>query len=129
MNAILHVFEENFAREKCFEKSTSILCPVMNGCICSIISLNHEGIFQTKSLDDTPLWLPPVPLFCVCLEGFKQQYTSFMEVGTGGNLGLSREYHKKLFGPILTTSITMPNLKQTPKWVSEATNIVFGEIR
>ena len=22
-----------------------------------------------------------------------------MEVGTGGNLGLSREYHKKLFGP------------------------------
>ena len=23
-----------------------------------------------------------------------------MKVGTGGNLGLSREYHKKLFGPL-----------------------------
>ena len=48
-----------------------------------------------------------------------------MEVGTSGNLGLSREYHKKLYGPILPTSIIMPNLKQTPKWVSEATNIVL----
>ena len=26
------------------------------------------------------------------------QYTSCMKVGTGGNLGLSREYQKKLFG-------------------------------
>ena len=42
----------------------------------------------------------PVPQFCVCYEVFKQQYTSCMKVGTGGNLGLSREYHKKLFGPL-----------------------------
>ena len=26
-----------------------------------------------------------------------------MKVGTGVNLGLSREYHKKLFGPLLYT--------------------------
>ena len=31
----------------------------------------------------------------------KQQYTSCMKVGTGGNLDLSREYHKKLFGPLV----------------------------
>ena len=33
-------------------------------------------------------------------EVIKQQYTSCMKVGTGGNLDLSREYHKKLFGPL-----------------------------
>ena len=33
-------------------------------------------------------------------EQLKQQYTSCMKVGTGGNLDLSREYHKKLFGPL-----------------------------
>ena len=48
-------------------------------------------------------WPPPVPLFCVYLEVFKQQYTSCMKVGTGGNLDLSREYHKKLFGPLFYT--------------------------
>ena len=31
MNVTVHVFEENFAREKCFEKSTSILRPVIAG--------------------------------------------------------------------------------------------------
>ena len=30
----------------------------------------------------------------------KQQYTSCMKVGISGNLDLSREYHKKLFGPL-----------------------------
>ena len=30
-------------------------------------------------------------------EELKQQYTSCMKVGTGGNLDLSREYHKKLY--------------------------------
>ena len=30
----------------------------------------------------------------------KQQYTSCMKVGTGGNLNLGREYHKKLFEPL-----------------------------
>ena len=39
-------------------------------------------------------WLRwPVPVFSVYSEVFKQQYTSCMKVGTGGNLGLSREYH------------------------------------
>ena len=38
MNAIVHVFEENFAREKCLEKSTSILCPEIDSCICLIVS-------------------------------------------------------------------------------------------
>ena len=34
------------------------------------------------------------------MEVLKQQYTSCMKVGTGTNLDLSREYHKKLFGPL-----------------------------
>ena len=46
MNAIVCVFEENFAREKCFEKSTSILCPVIDGSIRLIIFFNYEGIFE-----------------------------------------------------------------------------------
>ena len=46
MNAIVCVFEENFAREKCFEESTSILCPVIDGSICMIIFFNYEGIFE-----------------------------------------------------------------------------------
>ena len=54
MNAIVRVFEENFATEKYFEKSTSNLCPVIDGCICLIISFNYEGIFHTKSLNDAP---------------------------------------------------------------------------
>ena len=54
MNAILLVFEENFATEKCFEKSTSKLCPVKDSCICLINSFNYERIFQTKSSNDTP---------------------------------------------------------------------------
>ena len=31
VNAIVHVFEDYFASEKCFEKSTSILYPVIEG--------------------------------------------------------------------------------------------------
>ena len=54
MNARVHVFEENVAGEKCFEKSTSILCPVIDDCICLIISFNYEGIFRTKSSKDMP---------------------------------------------------------------------------
>ena len=34
------------------------------------------------------------------MQVIKQQYTSCMKVGTGGNLDLSREYHKELFGPL-----------------------------
>ena len=34
------------------------------------------------------------------MEVLKQQYTSCMKVGTGRNLDLSREYHKKLFGSL-----------------------------
>ena len=34
------------------------------------------------------------------MEVIKQQYTSCMEVSTGRNLDLSREYRKKLFGPL-----------------------------
>ena len=34
------------------------------------------------------------------MEVLKQNYTSCMKVGTGRNLDLSREYHKKLFGPL-----------------------------
>ena len=33
-----------------------------------------------------------------CLEDvFQQKYTSCMKVGIRGNLGLSREYHEKLY--------------------------------
>ena len=42
-------------------------------------------------------------LFCVYWKVFEQQYTSSMKVGTGGNLGLSRKYHEKLFGPLFYT--------------------------
>ena len=31
-----------------------------------------------------------------------------MKVGTGGNLGLSREYHKKLFGPMFYSWYNCP---------------------
>ena len=34
------------------------------------------------------------------MEVLKQQYTSCMKAGTGRNLDLSGEYHKKLFGPL-----------------------------
>ena len=44
-------------------------------------------------------WPPPVLLFCVYFEVVKLQYTSSMKVGTGENLGLSREYLKQLLGP------------------------------
>ena len=54
MNAIVCVFEENFAREKYFEKSTSNLCPVIDSCICLINSFNYERILQTKSSNDIP---------------------------------------------------------------------------
>ena len=47
------IFEENFPREKCFEKTTSILSPVIDRFICLIISFKYEGIFQTKSSNDT----------------------------------------------------------------------------
>ena len=48
-------------------------------------------------------WPPLGPLFCVYYEVFKQQYTSFMKVGTGKNWVLIREYDKKLFGPLFYT--------------------------
>ena len=34
------------------------------------------------------------------LDVFKQQYTSCMKIDSGGNLGLSREYSEKQFGPM-----------------------------
>ena len=34
---------------------------------------------------------------------FVASSASCMKVGTGGNLGLSREYHKQLFGPLFYT--------------------------
>ena len=46
MNAIVCVFEENFAGEKCFEKSTSFLSPVIDGSIRLIIFFNYKGIFE-----------------------------------------------------------------------------------
>ena len=41
-------------------------------------------------------WPLPVAPFLVCWDVFKQYYTSCMKNGSGGNLGLSREYSKKL---------------------------------
>ena len=46
---------------------------------------------------------PPPPqchYFVSIRKVFKQQYTSCMKVGTGVNLDLSREYHKKHFEPL-----------------------------
>ena len=37
----------------------------------------------------------PVPQFLVGEDMFEQQYPLCMKVGSGGNLGLGREYHKK----------------------------------
>ena len=34
------------------------------------------------------------------MDMFEQLYTSCMKVGRAGNLGLSREYPKKLLGPM-----------------------------
>ena len=55
-------------------------------------------------------------LFDISMMG-KQQYTSCMNVGTGGNLGVSREYHNKLFGPLFYTCWNCPlssqNITQT----------------
>ena len=45
-------------------------------------------------------WPLPVPPSLVCENVFEQQYTSCMKVGNGRNLGLSREYPTKLFGPM-----------------------------
>ena len=61
-------------------------------------------------------WAPPVLLFCVYWEVVKLQYTSRMKVGTGGTLGLSREYHKQLFGPLFYTWWNCP-LNET-QWPS-----------
>ena len=36
-----------------------------------------------------------------------------MKVGTGGNLGLSREYHKNLFGPLFYTWWNCPLIFMT----------------
>ena len=41
-----------------------------------------------------------MPQFLVCDDVFEQQYPSCMMVSSGGNFGLGREYHKKLFGPM-----------------------------
>ena len=37
----------------------------------------------------------------------KQQYSSCIKVGSGGNLGLSREYSKKIYGPMFYLWILM----------------------
>ena len=43
-----------------------------------------------------------------------------MKVGTGGNLGLSREYHKQLFGPLFYTWWNRPlMLVVCGKWKAE----------
>ena len=48
---------------------------------------------------------PSASILCLFLylaseDVVEQQYTSCMKVGSGGNLGLKREYPKKLFGPM-----------------------------
>ena len=48
----------------------------------------------------------------------KQQYTSCMKVGTGGNLDLSRKYHKKLFWPLFYSWWNCP-LKQKHAFMTE----------
>ena len=52
-----------------------------------------------------------VPQFIVCVDVFEQQYTSCMKVGSVGNLGLSREYPKKLFGPMFYSWWNCPLIK------------------
>ena len=47
-------------------------------------------------------WPLPVAPFLVCLDVFKQQYTSRMKEDVDGNLDSSRVYSKKLFGPVLS---------------------------
>ena len=49
-----------------------------------------------------------MPPFLVCKDVFKQLYTSSMKLGSGGNLGLSREYSKKLFGPMFYSWFNCP---------------------
>ena len=47
---------------------------------------------------------------------YKQQYSSCIKVGSGGNLGLSREYFKKLYGPMFCSWCNFPlsRISMTP---------------
>ena len=43
------------------------------------------------------------------------QFISCMKVGSGGDLDLSREYSKKLFGPMFYSWCNCPSLKEWAK--------------
>ena len=61
----------------------------------------YDLVAPTASLDAINMlkW-PPQFLYFVSVRRCLNSNILSMKVGTGGNLGLSREYHKKLFGPL-----------------------------
>ena len=48
---------------------------------------------------------------------FKQQHTSCAKVGSGGDLDLSREYSKKLFGPMFYSWCNCPLKKDSKVYI------------
>ena len=73
-----------------------------------ISSKANDLLLMTNSCTSSPvrgykkpkMAAPQCMLAVSVMEMLKQQYTSCMKVGTGRNLDLSREYHKKLIGPL-----------------------------
>ena len=52
-----------------------------------------------------------------CVLGYVQTAnTACMKVGRDGNLGLSREYYKKLFGPVFNSWCNCPLKSLTHSW-------------
>ena len=52
-----------------------------------------------------------------------------MKVGTGGKLGLSREYHKKLFGPVLSMAELSFNFWYNQQMVVPPVFVFFRNIK
>ena len=70
---------------------------VNHSVLCHTIKPSHP---LTSWFIPVITWPLPVAPFLVCGDVFKQQYSLCMKVGSGGNLGLSRESSNKLFGPM-----------------------------
>ena len=62
---------------------------------------NHYFFCHIKAYRTITPWIKHRAKVFVSSDVFKQQYTYCMKVGSGVDLGLSREKFKKLFGPIV----------------------------
>ena len=64
-------------------------------------------------------WPLSVAPFFVCLDKFKQQYTSCMKDDSGENLGSGIKYSKKLFGPMFYSWCNCPLMMSFDDYVLE----------